>query len=309
MHLSGGRIVAVGAALPAPPGADDVDLSGYLLAPSAVEPHAHLDKAFLADAVSNPTGDLEGAIGAMEAAADSYTVADATRRAGRAIALLTANGYTRIRTHVDVTPVLGLGPLRAVLAARSATADVADIEIVAVCGRPVLGAAGASQRALLLEAMGSGADLVGGCPHLEDGGVEAATELFLQVATDVAAGVDLHTDETLDETVCGLATLARRVRTGFAHPVTASHCVSLSMLPEFEQRRIADEVAAAGIGVVALPQTNLYLQARGARPQLQGGSHRSWRCCRREWPWPPARTTCRIRSTRSGAAARSRWRR
>ena len=32
--------------------------AGFLLSPAAVEPHAHLDKAFLADAVTNETGDL-----------------------------------------------------------------------------------------------------------------------------------------------------------------------------------------------------------------------------------------------------------
>ena len=39
-----------------------INLDGYVLSTSFVEPHAHLDKAFLADRISNPAGDLMGAI-------------------------------------------------------------------------------------------------------------------------------------------------------------------------------------------------------------------------------------------------------
>jgi len=54
-------------------------------------------------------------------------------------------------------------------------------------------------------------------------------------------------------------------KTGFPQPVTASHCVSLGMQPHGVQQEVAMEVAAAGVGVVTLPQTNLYLQGRDVR--------------------------------------------
>ena len=44
--------------------------------------------------------------------------------------------------------------------------------------------------------------------------------------------------------------------------MTASHCVSLGMQPPARQHEVAEAVAAAGIAVVALPATNLYLQGR-----------------------------------------------
>ena len=47
--------------------AGDVDLSGQVLLPSFVEPHAHLDKALTASRAPNRTGDLLGAIAAMQA--------------------------------------------------------------------------------------------------------------------------------------------------------------------------------------------------------------------------------------------------
>ncbi|MFK8022375.1 MAG: amidohydrolase family protein, partial [Ilumatobacter sp.] len=50
------------------------------------------------------------------------------------------------------------------------------------------------------------------------------------------------------------------------HSVTASHCVSLGVQPADRQREVAELVAAAGIPVIALPHTNLFLQGRGHTP-------------------------------------------
>ena len=135
----------------------------------------------------------------------------------------------------------------------------------------MVGPAGADHRALLRDALAAGADLVGGCPHLEDDGdIEAATDVLLEIAAEAGVGVDLHTDETLDPAVLGLEYLARRVLAGFSLPVTASHCVSLGQNNAPEQQRIAELVAAAGIGVITLPHTNLWLGGRGQQPVPRG---------------------------------------
>ncbi len=119
--------------------------------------------------------------------------------------------------------------------------------------------------------MAAGADLVGGCPHLDDA-TRAATETYLELAAEHGVGVDLHTDETLDADVDGLSDLAELVvATGFPHPVTASHCVSLGVKPADRQRAIAEAVAAAGIAVIALPATNLYLQGRDHQAAMPRG--------------------------------------
>ena len=248
-----------------------VDLAGHLLLPAAVEPHAHLDKAFLAERVENRTGDLAGAIDAMIALGDAITGADVIERAERAARLMAANGYVAVRTHADTVEYGGLRNVEALVEVRRRVADVIDVEIVALTGMPVVGAAGATHRALLRDALAAGADLVGGCPHLEpDRAIEAATDVFLEIASDVGVGVDLHTDETLDPSVMGLEYLATQVIAGFPHPVTASHCVSLGQRTADEQHRIAELVAAAGIGVVALPHTNLWLGGRNQQPVPRG---------------------------------------
>jgi cytosine deaminase len=74
-------------------------------------------------------------------------------------------------------------------------------------------------------------------------------------------------DETLDPGMLLLPELARQViDSGFTGSVTASHCVSLGMQTPQVQAEVASLVAEAGITVVPLPQTNLFLQGRG-QPQ------------------------------------------
>jgi cytosine deaminase len=248
-----------------------IDLTGHLLLPAAVEPHAHLDKAFLAERVENRTGDLTGAIEAMISMAGQITFDDVVERAERAARLMAANGYVTVRTHADTVDHTGLLNVEALAEVRRRVADVIDVEIVALTGANVVGAAGATHRALLRDALAAGADLVGGCPHLEpDHAIEAATDIFLDIAADAGVGVDLHTDETLDPTIMGLEYLAQQVMAGFPHRVTASHCVSLGQRTAADQQRIAELVAAADIGVVTLPHTNLWLGGRSQQPVPRG---------------------------------------
>jgi len=265
-----GVIAEIGADLPLAT-ADVVDLEGYLLLPAAVEPHAHLDKAFLAERVENPSGDLMGAITAMRSSRHLLDVDETIERAERAARIMAANGFRAVRSHADTTMEHGLRSIEALTEVRSRVADVIDLEIVALCGWPVVGPNAADQRALLRDALDAGADLVGGCPHLEgDGRSAEATEFFLQIASDRGVGIDLHTDETLDADVLGLVDLATMVLDGFEHPVTASHCVSLGMQEPLRQQEIAELVAQAGIDVVALPHTNLFLQGRDWAPMPRG---------------------------------------
>ena len=262
MRLSGGTITAVGV-VGRQPDDDEHDLAGHVLLPAAVEAHAHLDKAFLAERLANPSGDLHGAIAAMIESRALCDVADIVERAERAARLMARNGFRAVRTHADTTLDNRLASVEALAEVRRRVADVIDVEIVALCSWPITGPGGADQRALLRDALAAGADLVGGCPHLDGAGTQAATETFLAIAADHGVGVDLHTDETLDVSCEGLCDLAAAVTaTGFDLPVTASHCVSLGMQSRERQRETAQAVAAAGIAVVALPATNLYLQGR-----------------------------------------------
>lgn len=244
------------------PAGETIDLSSYLLLPAPVEAHTHLDKAYSADIAANPVGDLDGAVAAWLRHRPTMTEVDIADRACAAVEAYVAHGATAARTHVDIGEDIGLNALAAVAAVREVVAPLCDVQIVAFASNPLSGRAGARSRVLLGEAMSAGADVAGACPAL-DPDPSACIEACLRVAADRGAAVDLHIDEGLDPDLCTLSLLAETVRrTGFPYSVTASHCVSLGMMPVERARQVADQVAAAGIAVVCLPQTNLYLQGR-----------------------------------------------
>jgi cytosine deaminase len=261
--LGGGSIAAV-----APPGElsqrgaghEAVDLRGYVLLPAPAEPHAHLDKALTANRIDNPTRDLLGAIAAWHAYRETLGVEDIAQRAEAAARLALAYGATAIRTHVDVGRGIELRAVEALLRVEERLAELIDIQIVALT-YPLTGAEGVENRARLREALAMGADVAGGAPHIDPdpaGHVEAC----LEIAAEQGVPVDLHADENLRQSSQDLLLLTRRVASGFPHPATASHCVSLGMRDEQTQAAIAAEAAAAGVAVVTNPIANLYIQGR-----------------------------------------------
>jgi cytosine deaminase len=260
-----GTITSTGPALSPEGFAEVVDCSGMVVLAAPVEPHAHLDKALSGLRAPNPAGDLEGAITAWHAYWPQLTHEDIVARATAAVEAMVLRGTTAVRTHVDVGAPLGLRAVRALLAVRDDihARGLADLQLVALVSIPLSGSEGAEHRRLLDEALALGVDAAGAAPHRDSDSVEA-TRLAFDAAERYQVAVDLHTDETLDASALGVRDLARMADDrGLGGTVTASHCVSLGVQEPAVQAMIAAELAAAGVAVVALPQTNLYLQSRG----------------------------------------------
>jgi cytosine deaminase len=233
----------------------------HLVLPALADPHIHLDKALTADLVANPTGDLPGAIGAWLGFRASQGLDEIRERASRAAAALLRNGTTAIRAHVDTGPDIGLRAVEALIELREEFAGTVDIQVVACAFLPLTGKGSPEVRALAAEALSAGADLLGGAPWL-DADPAGAYDAVLALAAQAGVGVDLHVDETLDPDVFTLPRLLERVEDGFPHPVAVDHVVSLAVQPEPLRRDAIERLAAAGVGVVTLPATNLYLQGR-----------------------------------------------
>jgi cytosine deaminase len=228
-----------------------LDLAGYLLLPAAAEPHAHLDKALTFDRIRPPQGDLRRAIESFHDYAeveDGPSIAD---RARRTLLKMLASGITAVRSHVNFFP--GDDPLvahRALVAVRDEFAGLLDLELVALPGEDV-------PDEQIEAALDLGVDLVGGAPHLAADPIADLTRL-LDLAERRGAGVDLHADEGLDGPLTLLA-YAERVR-DWPVSKSAGHCVRLGTLPLDELATVVAAIAAADIGVISLPITNLYLQ-------------------------------------------------
>ncbi|MFH9294298.1 amidohydrolase family protein [Streptomyces sp. NPDC017520] len=237
VRLSGSRIEAVGTAGSLTTRGPRIDLRGYLLLPAPAEPHAHSDTALTA-AGAGP--DSPGPA--------SHRTEDIQRRATEAALLQLGHGATVLRTHVRVGDVQGLAPLEAVLQTRRALRGLADVMPVAV-PRLLTGVAGADSLAMLRDAVKMGAAVVGGCPDL-DPDPTGYTEAVLEIAAEHGCPVDLHTDGDDPARLARLAAMAAGLRPG----VTLGPCGGLAHLPLEAAARAADQLAAAGITVVCLPQ-------------------------------------------------------
>ena len=262
--MSNGRIDETGRDLP--PIGDDVveDCSGLVVLAAPVEPHAHLDKALSGFRAPNPLGDLDGAIAAWHAHWPSLTHDDLVARAGAAVERMVLHGTTTIRTHVDVGAGVGLNAVEALIDVRDVmrARGLADLQIVGLVSVPMTGVEGAAQRDLLAAALDLGIDAVGGAPYRDPSPIEALT-MLVDAADRHGLPLDVHTDETLHPSVLTVVELADLAAArGMGGRVTASHCVSLGVQPAAVQEKVAARLAEVGVAVVALPQTNLYLQSR-----------------------------------------------
>ncbi len=253
------------------PASHTIDASGALALPALAEPHAHLDKALTAGRIANPTNDLAGAIVAWIEARPSMTIGDTADRALRAAHELVANGAGVIRTHVDTGRGIGADGVEALESVRRRLDALVELQLVVCASFPLTGAAGADNLAIARDALQAGrAVAIGGAPYLDERPREAL-DLLADLATDAGLGLDLHVDETLDATVFTLPHIVALAERGFPGSIVAGHCVSLGVQPTDVQRRVSEQLAAAGVSVVTLPQTNLYLQGRDPLGPTQRG--------------------------------------
>ncbi|MFH8345918.1 hydrolase [Streptomyces sp. NPDC018045] len=251
VRLSGGRIEAVGTAGSLAPQGSRLDLSGYLLLPAPAEPHAHCDTALTADA-TGPVAD---------------TLEDVQRRTTEAALLQLGHGATALRTHVRIGDVQGLRTLEAVLQASRSLRGLAELAAVAV-PRVLTGAAGADGPAMLRDAVKMGATVIGGCPDL-DPDPAGYVETVLELADEHNCAVDLHTDGDDPARLARFAAMAGGLRPG----VAIGPCAGLSALPPEVAARTAEQLAAAGVTVVCLPQGGCAaLERRGGGLPGHGGA-------------------------------------
>lgn len=254
VSIVGGTIAAIVPASGRTPGdASELDMSGCLLLQAPAEPHAHLDKSGSAALVDAAAPGLEGAIESWLQIAATTTVEGFADRARAQLRRYLLSGTTAVRSHVDI--LSGPEPLRGVEAlvrVREEFRGYIDLQLVAL-----------AEQSISLEhierALDLGVDLVGGAPQRAPHPREDLDRL-LDLAERRMIGVDIHTDESLTGELT-LLHLAERVRGWPADRLRAAgHCVRLgTLLPPARDRAVAATVEA-GIAVIALPQTNLYLQ-------------------------------------------------
>jgi cytosine deaminase len=254
VHVTNGVISAVDPATLATGAAradiPTLDAGGALLLPAFVEGHCHLDKSWFGlPWMENETGLGIAERAAYEREVEARIAYPTALRAGRLIEQMVAQGSTRIRTHVDITPGEGLTRLHGVLEAREKYRAVADIQIVAF---PQLGVMRHPGMVDLLDAaLAAGADVLGGIdPATIDGDITGQLDALFGLAERRGVGLDFHLHTSGSLGIHELEQVAARAKAaGMQGRVVASHAHGLGSSPLEVQQAIADKLAAAGVAV------------------------------------------------------------
>lgn len=258
--VDAGRISAVGPSL-SDSGREEWHAGGRLLLPSLTDPHHHLDKACLIGALG-ASPDLSDARARFARVRSQLTPADLLARGERVLRWAVAHGVGALRTHADVDDTVALRHAAAALTLKAQYADRLHLQVVAFLPAAVrLADEGAWKK--LGEAASAGCDAVGASTGTRGKEAPLFMDRVLRLAKRQHCLVDLHLDETLDPSVQNLAELARLTEEhALQGRVTASHCCSLAVASPAARAEAIARAAAAGIHVIALPLSNLYLQGR-----------------------------------------------
>jgi len=225
-----------------------------------VEPHAHLDKAFTAAAHPNPEGSFAGAFIANTREHASRSAEAVRQRGERALHLAWRHGLRALRSHID-----SLGPAaslswEALEQLRRDWRERVALQLVALV--PIehwLTPAGETLAGRVAAAGGVLGGVVGP-PYASSGADGRALLALLRLAERHGCGIDLHIDEASDQPGRGLRLLTALLREHRIQvPLVCSHASSMALLGERACERLAEAMAEAAIGVVALPTTNLWL--------------------------------------------------
>ncbi|WP_128641122.1 amidohydrolase family protein [Rhodococcus opacus] len=272
--ITDGRISSVTSAGTAPLTAGvTYDAGGRVVLPGFVEPHLHLDKAFLGTPAAG--GSLREAIAHTAAAKALFTDHDVRIRAMRVLARAVAHGTTSIRAHTEIDPDIGLLSVRVIDNLARQLAGVVDVQVAPFPQEGLFCRPGTMP--LLREALEITGTVVGGCPYAEDSLRDAQrhVDAILDFAVEFGIPADLHLDLANDDTDPRF-TLAeyvahQTVARGLEGRVAIGHVTTLAALTLSARGRVLDALAAARITVVALPATDLYLMGRDDERNVRRG--------------------------------------
>jgi cytosine deaminase len=240
--------------------APEQQLDGRLVIPGFVETHIHLDKSCILERCNCERGTLEEAIEAVAAAKRSFTEADIHARAQRTLEKAIIQGTTRMRTHVEADPRVGLNGFHALRTLKRDYAWALDLQICVFPQEGLTNDPGTEE--LLVEACEQGADVIGGCPYTDTDPAAQTTRIF-DIARRFDLDVDFHLDFDLDPSWMHLDEVCRQTDAHrWGGRVAVGHVTKLSTVDRGRLSEIGTRLANAGVAVTVLPATDLFLMGR-----------------------------------------------
>jgi cytosine deaminase len=196
----------------------------------------------------------------VSAVKPSFTVEDVTGRAAGTLEKCISHGCTRMRTHVEVDPKVGLRGLQGVKALIDRYKWAIDLEICVMPQEGLTNNPGTDE--LMVAALKSGATVVGAAPNYDTDRPAQIRRIF-EMACDFDVDIDMHLDSgaSADELdtllVCELTE-----KHGWGGRVAIGHVSKLASMPQPAMDKVARRMADAGVALTVLTATDLYLGGR-----------------------------------------------
>jgi cytosine deaminase len=262
-----GRIAAIGPALAGE--CETYDAGGRLACAGLIETHIHLDKSRIIDRCPLPETRRVNPVTTVAPLKLTMSVEDVYSRAEATLRECLVNGATRMRTQVEIDPAIGLRGFEAISALAAAYKWAIDIEPCVFPQDGLTNYPGTEE--LLVEALKAGVPVLGAAPRY-DSDPAAQIERVFALAREYDVDLDLHLDvgdSTDHMDIHKVLELTERFRRGGR--VVVGHMAKLSLMPPAESAAMARRLADAGIAVIVLPATDLYLMGRDRDHDVRRG--------------------------------------
>jgi len=236
-----------------------IDLDGRLVLPGFCESHIHLDKSCILDRCTLKGG-LAAAIGEVAGLKSDFSAEDVAARAARTLRKCVVNGTTRMRTHVEVDPGIGMRGFEGVQAAIRDWAWAIDVEICVFPQEGLINNPGTDE--LLVAGLEAGAKAIGAAPYT-DSDPHAQIDRIFELARNYDVDVDMHLDFGPDTSQMTIEHVCRRTEeSGWGGRVTVGHVTRFAQMPRAEFAALTHRLRDAGVAVTVLPSTDLFLMHR-----------------------------------------------
>ena len=252
-----------------------IDVEGNVVTPPFIESHIHPDKAFLEERLPNQSGTLEEAIQNTAELKKKYEYTDVKARSERVIQWALSHGTTTMRVHPDVDPFEKLMGVEVFLELKEIYKGIMDLQIVVFPQEGILKSPGVYD--LMVEGIELGADVVGACPYVEESVEDAKKhiDIVFDLAEQYNLPVDMHVDfsDSLDDPRYMLTEYIadQTIRREMQGKVALGHVTTLGAMADAPARALFDKIAEAGITIIPLPATDLYLNGRHAEKDIPRG--------------------------------------
>jgi len=255
----GGKIVEITGADRLERGDRALDLDGRIVLPGFVETHIHLDKSCILDRC-RMKGGLEDAIAEVVGLKADFTEEDVAVRAAKTLRKCVLNGTTRMRTHVEVDPVVGLRGIEGVKKAVSEFAWAIEVEICVFPQDGLLNNPGTDE--LMVAALHDCAGSVGAAPYT-DSDPHGQIDRVFEMAREFDVDIDMHLDFGSDASSLDVDYVCRKAdEYGWGGRVAVGHVTKFANMPQTRLVELARRMSDAGVAVTVLPSTDLFLMHR-----------------------------------------------